>query len=171
MITHLKTINSKYENNYFPNTKVMFSKRQIKNPSGENIEGVFADFSPYSLFKVILPKSYWNKSDKDQFVFCLKEFTKNFQSNQIAFEKKLVNEHHLLIDNDLNVFKGVVMDSKVMLNKQVNDILNTTSGQQGRFFGYTWHHTENLGEMQLIPDFIHAKVRHTGGKHIWGADR
>ncbi len=167
----LKTINSSYENSFFPKTKVKFLRKQVTNPAGENIEGVFADFSPYSLFKVIIPKTYWDKSDKDQFVFCLKELAKYFLSNRIAFEKKLISEHYLLIDNDLNVFKGVVMDSKAMLNKQVNDILNTTSGQQGRFFGYTWHHTENPGEMQLISDFIHGKVRHTGGKHIWGADR
>jgi hypothetical protein len=34
--------------------------------------------------------------------------------------------------------------------------------------GYTWHHDAPKGKMQLIDLKIHAKVRHTGGKEIWG---
>ncbi len=171
MRIQIKTINSSYENTYFPNTKVKFRRKIVKNPTGEKVEGVFADFSPYSLFQLILPKEYWDKSDKDQFNYCLDKLRNRFQNKQKTFEMKLVADHHLLIDNGINTFHGVVLDSKAILNKQVNDILNSNSAQQGRFYGYTWHHTENLGEMQLIPDFIHGKVRHTGGKHIWGSDR
>lgn len=168
---NLTTINARYENNYFPNTKVRFNKRKVKNAIGENLEGIFADFTPYSIFEVILPKEYWNKSDKDQFNYCLDQWRNEFLSKQKYYETKLVSEHHLLIDNGINKLHGEVLDSKEILKKQVNDIINTSSSQQGRFYGYTWHHIENLGEMQLIPDFIHKKVRHTGGKHIWGADR
>lgn len=171
MIIHLKTINAGLESKYFPNTKVKFNKKKVKNPTGEIIEGVFADFSPYSLFQVVLPKSYWDSSDKDQFNYCLDQLRNQFQSKQRAYETKLVADHHLLIDNGINTLHGEVLDSNAILDKQVKDILKTSSAQQGRFYGYTWHHTENLGEMQLIPDFIHKKVRHTGGKHIWGADR
>ena len=171
MTIQLKTINSGYENSFFPKTKVEFLRKQVTNPAGENIEGVFANFSPYSLFKVILPKIYWDKSDKEQFNYCLIQLRNQFRSNQKSYESKLVADHHLLIDNGINTLHGEVLNSKAILDKQVNDILNTSSAQQGRFYGYTWHHTESLGEMQLIPDFIHKKVRHTGGKHIWGADR
>lgn len=171
MPTEIKTINSSYENTFFPKTKVKFHRKQVTNPAGEIIEGVFSDFSSYSLLEVILPKSYWDSSDKDQFNYCLDQLRIHFQSNKMAFEKKLISDHHLLIDNGINTLHGVVLDSKAILDKQVNDILKTSSAQQGRFYGYTWHHTENLGEMQLIPDFIHKKVRHTGGKHIWEADR
>lgn len=171
MPTEIKTINSKYVNTFFPKTKVKFHWKRVSNPTGEVIEGVFADFSYYSLFEVILPKLYYDCSDKEQFNYCLDQLRKKFESNKIAFEAKLVADHHLLIDNGINTLHGVILDSKSILKKQVNDILKTSSAQQGRFYGYTWHHTENLGEMQLIPDFIHKKVRHTGGKHIWGADR
>lgn len=34
--------------------------------------------------------------------------------------------------------------------------------------GYTWHHNEEKGKMQLIDSDIHAKTGHTGGKTIWG---
>jgi hypothetical protein len=168
---YLTTINASYESNYFPDTKVEFVRRVVKNPMGETIEGVFANFSPYSLLEVVLPKEYWDRTDKDQFIYCLDQLRIKFQQNQNIFEIKLLEDHHLLIDNGINTLHGVVLDSKAILEKQINDILHTSSAQKGRFYGYTWHHTENLGEMQLIPDFIHKKVRHTGGKHIWGADR
>lgn len=171
MTIHLKTINAAREDKYFPDTKVKFNKREVKNSVDEILEGVFADFSPYSMFEVILPQEYWNKSDKDQFSYCLDQFRNEFQDKQKIFEKKLLNDHHLLIDNGINTLHGIILDSNAILEKQINDILNTSSSQQGRFYGYTWHHTENLGEMQLIPDYIHSKVRHTGGKHIWGTDR
>lgn len=34
--------------------------------------------------------------------------------------------------------------------------------------GYTWHHNEETGKMQLVDSEIHAKTGHTGGKVIWG---
>lgn len=34
--------------------------------------------------------------------------------------------------------------------------------------GYTWHHNEETGKMQLVDSEIHAKARHTGGRCIWG---
>lgn len=34
--------------------------------------------------------------------------------------------------------------------------------------GYTWHHNEEIGKMQLVDSDIHAKTGHTGGKTIWG---
>lgn len=34
--------------------------------------------------------------------------------------------------------------------------------------GYTWHHSEEPGEMQLISTEEHQNNRHTGGKAIWG---
>lgn len=167
----LNTRNSKYENEYYPGTKVKFRRRRVQNPNGETLEGVFADFSAYSIFEVILPQAYWDRSDKEQFNYCLDQLRNHFRSNQRGFERKLLSEHHLLIDNDLNTLHGKVLDSSEILEKQVNDIINTKSVQKGRFYGYTWHHTENLGEMQLVPDFIHKLVSHDGGKKVWGADR
>lgn len=34
--------------------------------------------------------------------------------------------------------------------------------------GYTWHHNEETGKMQLVDSDIHAKTGHTGGKTVWG---
>src|SRR5699024_2610345 len=34
--------------------------------------------------------------------------------------------------------------------------------------GYDWHHSEDLGVMQLVEEEIHQKTGHTGGRQIWG---
>lgn len=34
--------------------------------------------------------------------------------------------------------------------------------------GYTWHHNEETGKMQLVDSEIHAKTGHLGGRTIWG---
>lgn len=34
--------------------------------------------------------------------------------------------------------------------------------------GYTWHHSENPGELQLVKTDIHQATRHTGGRALWG---
>jgi hypothetical protein len=34
--------------------------------------------------------------------------------------------------------------------------------------GFTWHHNEEVGRMQLVPSDVHASTGHTGGRFIWG---
>ena len=34
--------------------------------------------------------------------------------------------------------------------------------------GYTWHHHEEPGRMQLVDSEIHARIQHTGGRSLWG---
>ena len=34
--------------------------------------------------------------------------------------------------------------------------------------GWTWHHNENEGIMQLVNAETHKMARHTGGNSIWG---
>jgi hypothetical protein len=35
-------------------------------------------------------------------------------------------------------------------------------------YGYTWHHNEETGKLQLVDYETHANTRHTGGRAIWG---
>lgn len=34
--------------------------------------------------------------------------------------------------------------------------------------GYTWHHAQHPGELQLVDEQIHADTGHTGGRELWG---
>lgn len=40
-----------------------------------------------------------------------------------------------------------------------------------RISGWTWHHAEECGNIQLVQTKIHECSRHTGGKSIWGGGR
>ena len=35
-------------------------------------------------------------------------------------------------------------------------------------YGFTWHHSQIPGKMQLVPTDIHVSARHRGGQSIWG---
>jgi hypothetical protein len=49
---------------------------------------------------------------------------------------------------------------------------NAKAGFQRMPAGYTWHHSEELGRMYLVPKNLHDAVKHTGGvatnKHVTG---
>lgn len=67
-------------------------------------------------------------------------------------------------------------------NKQLKENLETNSDLKDKFTteqleqiengdtpdGYTWHHNEKSGKLQLVDSDIHGKTGHTGGKSIWG---
>ena len=37
--------------------------------------------------------------------------------------------------------------------------------------GFTWHHHQETGRMQLVDTSTHLRTGHTGGKEIWGGGR
>ena len=64
---------------------------------------------------------------------------------------------------------GIILNEREMLDKQIKDILQENSGiQKGRIFGFTWHHNEATGRMDLVDYNIHKEVKHLGGNYIWG---
>ncbi len=67
-------------------------------------------------------------------------------------------------------------------NKQLKEAISENSELKDKFSeeqleqiengdtpdGYTWHHNEEKGKMQLVDSDVHSKSGHTGGKSIWG---
>ena len=47
--------------------------------------------------------------------------------------------------------------------EQIEDIMNGVLPE-----GFTWHHNEQEGLMQLVDSVIHNQTNHTGGMSIWG---
>ncbi|MBS8265688.1 HNH endonuclease [Mesobacillus boroniphilus] len=52
------------------------------------------------------------------------------------------------------------------MNLSQSDIQSLASGQTPE--GYTWHHNEEPGLLQLVDEETHAQTAHTGGRSIWG---
>lgn len=67
-------------------------------------------------------------------------------------------------------------------NRQLKDSVETDPKLRSRFSkdqlddikegltpdGYTWHHNEEAGKMQLVDSNTHSLTRHTGGQYFWG---
>jgi hypothetical protein len=85
-----------------------------------------------------LPEELLQESDSVQFKECNEQL------------KEWVESHH--------EEAGDLFD-----REQLDDIANGHTPE-----GYTWHHSENIGEIELVDTEIHAKTGHTGGKVIWG---
>jgi hypothetical protein len=44
---------------------------------------------------------------------------------------------------------------------------NKAAGYTKTPAGYTWHHHQDYGRMQLVETTVHAKTGHAGGYSIW----
>ncbi len=62
-----------------------------------------------------------------------------------------------------NAFDEGKLDESKFSERQLEQIRNGDQPQ-----GFTWHHNEEKGCMQLVDSAIHDQTAHTGGKSIWG---
>jgi hypothetical protein len=60
-----------------------------------------------------------------------------------------------------------IVDKNVFSEKQLNQI---KSGLE-KIEGCTWHHHQDVGRMQLVPESIHKEVQHVGGFEMWGGKK
>ena len=69
-----------------------------------------------------------------------------------------------------NLYKGGVND--VMIKPTGNRVAdfaaaNKAAGSSSTPKGYTWHHHQTTGRMQLVETGVHSKTGHTGGFSLW----
>lgn len=91
-----------------------------------------------SAFETRLPRSLYNASDLQQFKYCVQKLAGQIENNPEL--KQQFSE------------------------RQLEQIRNG----EPRISGFTWHHNEIPGKMQLVNAEIHDTCRHTGGRSIWG---
>ena len=44
---------------------------------------------------------------------------------------------------------------------------NKVAGYSSTPKGYTWHHHQTMGRMQLVETGVHSQTGHTGGFSLW----
>ena len=73
--------------------------------------------------------------------------------------------HHFKHCNEQlsQAYENGSLDIEQFTDRQLEQIRNGDKPE-----GYTWHHHEDQGRMQLVDSEIHAKTPHTGGRSIWG---
>ena len=91
-----------------------------------------------SVFDTKLPKELYKASDYKQFKYCTKQLAKAIKWNPILRSK--------------------------FSERQIRQIENGDA----RISGYTWHHHETSGKMQLVKTSEHNTNHHTGGRSTWG---
>lgn len=67
------------------------------------------------------------------------------------------------------LYKEIVARDK--LKQDVESIFISWVEKGNEYFGFTWHHHEELGRMLLLPSNIHTNVPHTGGEAIYYGNR
>ena len=93
-------------------------------------------------------------------------------SEHCQFEATLPED--LYLDSDYQQFKycneqlrqayeNGTLDTERFKDGQLEQIRNGDKPE-----GYTWHHHEEPGRMQLVDSEIHAETRHVGGRYLWG---
>lgn len=140
------------------------SKIEIKAPKhistiNENLEGKFHEKTDVKYAKKIV--SY--NGERLEGVF------PKFEAH---FETRLPQD--LWKASDAEQFKFCTkqlekqMESNPDLAKRFGPWRERIENGEPRIPGFTWHHTEVPGKMQLVDAGIHAETRHTGGRSIWG---
>ena len=96
-----------------------------------------------------------------------------FPQFESKFDTKLKEDMYL--ETDEKQFKYCTQQLKESIEKDpsLGEKFNERQYEQimdgnARISGYSWHHTENPGEMKLVEADIHRKSGHTGGRSIWG---
>ena len=93
-----------------------------------------------------------------------------------CFEFTIPDE--LLLADDESLFKyctqellEAIKNDPEIASKFTPKQLEQIESGAPRISGWTWHHAEECGKMQLVQTKIHECSRHTGGKSIWGGGR
>lgn len=72
---------------------------------------------------------------------------------------------HFYIANKM-LYKNVCSSSRIRAKFSKSQIKDMSHGETPN--GYTWHHHQDAGVLELVDSTIHAKTSHIGGYSIWG---
>lgn len=77
------------------------------------------------------------------------------------------NDVHFEVAND-TLYQSIVKNPSLAneLGLSQSDVQSVANGQTPE--GYTWHHNEEPGHLQLVDEETHTQTGHTGGRSIWG---
>ena len=93
-------------------------------------------------------------------------------SEHCPFEAQLSEDRYKASDyqhfKDCNeqltrAYENGTLDPEQFTDRQLEQIRNGDKPE-----GYTWHHHEERGRMQLVDSEIHRQTPHVGGRNLWG---
>lgn len=93
-------------------------------------------------------------------------------SEHCRFEAQLPEDRYLASDyqqfKDCNdqlhqAYENGTLNTEQFTDRQLEQIRNGDKPE-----GYTWHHHQEPGRMQLVDSEIHRQTPHVGGRSLWG---
>lgn len=96
-------------------------------------------------------------------------------SEHCRFEAQLPEDRYLARDyqqfKDCNdqlrqAYENGTLNTEPFTDRQLEQIRNGDKPE-----GYTWHHHQEPGRMQLVDSEIHRQTPHVGGRSLWGGGR
>lgn len=136
---YMECRNQGLEGTRHPETGVEFARKSVDNGASEIVEGVFPKFE--SGFDAKIPKELFEESNFKQFKEANKQLLDSIDSHPSLRELFSAEQIEQIQDG---IITGMAPD------------------------GFTWHHNEEAGVLQLVDQEIHAITGHTGGRSIWG---
>tara|TARA_R110001606_G_scaffold199826_1_gene347623 strand:+ start:313 stop:1314 length:1002 start_codon:yes stop_codon:yes gene_type:complete len=144
----IKTINDGLKETVKNGIKITYKRKTITLPNGLKISGIFPAFKHIS--KVKLPDYLLNKSDVMQMNYAFMKFKKK-----------------LLLDPELQK-----KFSKSEIEEMLSRKITSTKTPNYKIKGYTWHHSEEIGVLELVETKVHnAGIPHDGGSAIWSGGK
>ncbi|WP_053582925.1 HNH endonuclease [Lysinibacillus contaminans] len=84
-------------------------------------------------------------------------------------EAHYLNNDQLHFQEANEQFAGAIHANFALANQLGLSDMDLENLQQGVTpQGYTWHHHEQPGQLQLVDSELHGQTAHTGGRFIWG---
>ncbi|MFD1707871.1 HNH endonuclease [Siminovitchia sediminis] len=102
------------------------------------------------------------------------EFTGTFPVFDAAYEVNLPNDLYLQSDSVHFSYANIELYDELQSNPDLVKELQLTNtdiqqlAQGDTPEGYSWHHHEDAGVLQLVEEEIHHQTGHTGGRELWG---
>ncbi|SEN88631.1 DNase/tRNase domain of colicin-like bacteriocin [Mesobacillus persicus] len=93
---------------------------------------------------------------------------------EAAYEVQLPDNMYLQSDSIHFSYANAELNEAIESKPSLNQDLHFTNadiqqlGQGNTPEGYTWHHHEESGVLQLVKEDVHHHTGHTGGRELWG---
>ena len=136
----VKCINEKYKDMENPDTSIRYVEKTI-TVNGVEITVVVPEFP--SIFDVEIPPEIWEKGDAAIFKYCTEKLKEYLDANAEA----KANFTHEQLDIIEKICSGQIRNPRIP--------------------GFTWHHSEIPGKIQLVDFKTHFDTRQTGGDFLW----
>lgn len=143
-----------------------FFRQSLKEQYEANPEKFLSEFRKQN--KAVLKRDLvlFNKNKKEILALDKKRLNGTISEFETKRYKEITENITFKTNGKGKPFK--MYDEKEVLEKQIKDVTDPSSGTKDRVFGYVMHHEEKNGEIMLVQTFQHKKNVHSGGYLIDG---